>query len=259
MAFLQNLLTRQPLRDESASLAIFPDDCFLVSYPKSGNTWVRFLLANLICPPGAEIDFRTVHQFVPEAGRQNDIAQAMTRPRILKSHATFQKDFPRVVYLLRDGRDAYVSYYHYRLLALSAGTTFAEFLGPLIRSNNRWSRHVNSWLEQSHSGQQVLLVRYEGLLSDPLAELKRIVSFVGLERNLEQMEAAIQRSSFETMRRLEEERGRLFEKVEGGALFTRKGVAGGWVDFFGAREKELCKAFDGETLLKFGYVSSHDW
>ena len=25
-------------------LTIFPDDIFLVSYPRSGNTWARFLL-----------------------------------------------------------------------------------------------------------------------------------------------------------------------------------------------------------------------
>src|SRR5436305_10030174 len=32
------------------NLKILPDDRFLVSYPKSGNTWVRFLVANLLHP-----------------------------------------------------------------------------------------------------------------------------------------------------------------------------------------------------------------
>jgi hypothetical protein len=31
-------------------LLILPDDIFLVSFPKSGNTWARFVLANLIHP-----------------------------------------------------------------------------------------------------------------------------------------------------------------------------------------------------------------
>ena len=32
------------------SLIIFPDDVILASYPKSGNTWSRFLIANLLYP-----------------------------------------------------------------------------------------------------------------------------------------------------------------------------------------------------------------
>ena len=31
-------------------LTVYPDDTFLVSYPRSGNTWTRFLVCNLINP-----------------------------------------------------------------------------------------------------------------------------------------------------------------------------------------------------------------
>jgi len=46
------------------NLAVFPDDTFLVSYPKSGNTWARFLIANLI-HPGEKIDFSNVNRIIP--------------------------------------------------------------------------------------------------------------------------------------------------------------------------------------------------
>ncbi len=37
-------------------IEFFPDDVWLVSYPKSGNTWLRFLIANYLT--GNECDWR---------------------------------------------------------------------------------------------------------------------------------------------------------------------------------------------------------
>jgi len=40
------------------NLTVFPDDTFIVSHPKSGNTWMRFLIGNLIYPEG--VDFSNI-------------------------------------------------------------------------------------------------------------------------------------------------------------------------------------------------------
>ena len=47
------------------NLRVFPDDVFLVSYPKSGNTWTRFLIANLIYPE-KHPDFANINVLVPD-------------------------------------------------------------------------------------------------------------------------------------------------------------------------------------------------
>ena len=48
------------LHSPGRNLAVFPDDTFLVSFPKSGNTWARFLIANLV-RPNETIDFSKEH------------------------------------------------------------------------------------------------------------------------------------------------------------------------------------------------------
>ena len=71
---------------------VYPDDVFIVSYPKSGNTWVRFLIANLLKQQNEEIDFYTVNRYVPEVGRHEEIIAGLKRPRIMKSHAPYVRE-----------------------------------------------------------------------------------------------------------------------------------------------------------------------
>lgn len=45
--------------------AVFPDNSFIVSYPRSGSTWLRFLVGNLLSPD-QPISFKTVEQVLPD-------------------------------------------------------------------------------------------------------------------------------------------------------------------------------------------------
>ena len=51
----------------------FDSEFFLSSFPRSGNTWVRFLIANVynnIKKRYDEIDFFNIHEIVPEYGME---------------------------------------------------------------------------------------------------------------------------------------------------------------------------------------------
>src|ERR1035438_2079637 len=72
-------------------LTVFPDDIFLVSYPRSGNTWTRFLLGNLI-NQSDPVRFSNVESRIPEIYFNRDrFLRQLPRPRMLKSHESDRK------------------------------------------------------------------------------------------------------------------------------------------------------------------------
>lgn len=234
---------------------IYHDDTFIVSYPKSGNTWVRFLLANALYPE-AEVDFHSIHELVPEVGEEDKRRSGLPLPRLLKSHAPYQPDYPRVIYILRDGRDVYTSYYHYRAPDLSNDTTFESFLRG-SHWPTRWGEHVKGWLDAADSTDSIMVVRFEDLKEDSASELKRMLSFLGKESiSEEQIHRAAKASSFENMRRLEREKGRRNEKVE---RFVRKGEAGDWQNLFTDVARNIFKNREGDILTRLNYVKGGSW
>src|SRR5215831_8538045 len=70
-------------------LTVFPDDIYLVSYPRSGNTWTRFLVGNLL-NPDQPVTFANIEGRIPEIYFGPDrILRHLPRPRVLKSHECF--------------------------------------------------------------------------------------------------------------------------------------------------------------------------
>ncbi|MDB6057814.1 MAG: Sulfotransferase, partial [Verrucomicrobiales bacterium] len=90
-----------------------PEDVFIVGYPKSGNTWFQNLISGLIYGVDSRLcPTRLVNDIVPDV-HFNEYYHRYSTPMFFKSHSLPRPDYRRVVYLLRDGRDAMVSYFHY--------------------------------------------------------------------------------------------------------------------------------------------------
>src|ERR687888_658228 len=88
---------------------VFNDDVFLTSFPKSGNTWTRFLVANLI-HPHEPVTFLNIEHIIPEPELQSRrFLSKCPRPRVLKSHSPFDPQYKRVVHIVRDPRDVALS------------------------------------------------------------------------------------------------------------------------------------------------------
>jgi len=233
-------------------------DVFLVSYPRSGNTWVRFLIANVIKPANFGIDFHNVQEFVPELGRDNDVISRLTPPRVIKSHALYQPSFPKVIYLVRDGRDVCVSYYYYRLKLLKDGTSLSEFLRQEDHYPSSWAEHIQSWYESGLQRSNILFIRYEELLMDPENELSRMLDFVGIEVSREIINKAVEDSKFDRMKKIDQDAGRKYN-LTGVKDFVRIGKSGTWRKEFTPDDIAYFKETAGDLLIKMGYEKDLNW
>lgn len=240
-------------RSRKKALKIFLDDIFLVSYPKSGNTWVRFLIANLLKKNDELIDFQSVIKFVPEIGTHMDVLANLDRPRIIKSHELYNDEYPNVIYIVRDPRDVYVSYYHYLKKKLPVGMTFTEFLRKDDLYPSRWHEHVSSWIDKPN----LLLVKYEDLLLDTYGELSKILSFIHRDDfDEKQIKKAIAASNFEQMKKIESEKGRPFktkEEAMRATQFVRKGIIGDWINYFNKDDLKLVEREAKNVITRLGY------
>lgn len=231
---------------------IYPDDTFIVSFPKSGNTWVRFLLANLL-RHDETITFRNIDTIVPDIYTSAKIVNALPRPRYIKTHHTWFDSFPKSIYIVRDYRDVLVSYYNYHSALGNFSGTFSDYLAQVDRLHpfGTWQQHVTAALRfREQHPTRLLLLRYEDLLSDTVNELKKIVSFCGLAEN-QPLEAIADRCRFDNLRRNEQQHGSLYMDKSGKPFF-REGKQGAWSTVFSTAD--LAKIEATMPLLKeLGY------
>ncbi len=151
---------------------------WLASYPRSGNTMVRILLDQGFGISSQEIYYRedrgqsTISRFMgwtPLA----DWTQLRDgpEPHFLKTHELPSDEAP-AIYVVRDGRDAVVSYAHYlqRYQPDSvAGLTFPQVLERVILgrvASGSWSRHVDAWHSRPLRARTAIL-RYEEIVARP--------------------------------------------------------------------------------------------
>ncbi len=256
-------------RDQAGNnYTVFPDDTFLVSYPKSGNTWVRFLLANLI-HPNQTIDFTNINQMLPAPGvLSKRFLRTLPRPRILKSHEPFDVRFRKVVYLVRDPRDVAVSEYHFDLKKryIGADVTLEQFVPRFIAggtsSYGSWWKHAASWIAARQGNPAFLLVRYEDLLSDALSETAKIAEFLGIQAGPERLQEAIDKSSADRMRKLEKQQADQWTGTKNTRKeipFVRAAKSGGWKETLPAHSVEEIEVAWAPLLNFLGYqLQSHE-
>ena len=223
-------------------LGLRNEDIILTSFPKSGNTWIRFFFCNLISLrewDGETVTFPKLDATMPELGVSNLLRSWSheTIPRVVKTHKPRWPVFYgcRSILLVRDPRDVMVSYYHYETDRQDGGSedSFPEFIRHPKFGVEAWCQHYASWRSN-----EAVLLRYEDLKEDDVSEFCRMLEELDVSLGRELIEQAAKHSRFEEVRKIEAEMGVREDEghFEEGKWFTRKGETGQWDEYFAAED-----------------------
>lgn len=242
---------------------------WVVSYPKSGNTWVR-LVARTYCGLQPEyqgvgklgdVATRVWHAVSPIPLDELTMASEMQlRPAALLNLAILHEgattlfkshhghfcvqDMPlwkdrwtkKVVNPVRDPRDVCCSAADHFSKTYEEAAEMMNDEGKVIGGGDKKDLHhvVSTWSAHVKSwlnaDKDVLTVRYEDMHAAPLQVFEEILGHV-LEEDIDTglLEKAVETCRFERLQKKEEKEG-FEESVDGQERFFRRGEAGGWKD-----------------------------
>jgi hypothetical protein len=259
---LRTRLRATPLREPLIAYrfrGVTNNDVIFASYPKSGSTWLTFMLSELIWGEGDKQEI-TDSRYMPTIGKQHMGQKRLpSGGRVLRTHEQPRKCCHRAIYMARDGRDVAVSVYFHIKRITGMDAEFSEFLDDYLKGRfvgaGVWHDHVNNWLDAPcFTGGNGLLIRYEDMKEDVHRELRRCAEFLELEPTPERYEQAASVGSFESMRKTEQRTDLIIHREKGPEIsFVRKGIVGDWQNHFSAADLERFDAVAGPAMERLNY------
>ncbi|XP_008777577.2 cytosolic sulfotransferase 12-like [Phoenix dactylifera] len=269
----------QGIMDMQQNFKARPDDLFVLSYPKSGTTWLKALTYAIMTRSQYPLDHHPLlrqnpHEFVPIMGityakGEASELEAMSSPRILNTHLPYSllphaiKSLGcKLIYVCRDPKDVLVSRFHYNnrmrpqaMEPIPFTKAFEMFCEGNCPYGPIWEHVLEYWEESQRRPEKVLFLKYEEMLGDPPRIVKRLAEFMGCPFSPEEekegvVEEIIKLCSFDKMKSLEVNKtGKLRpDFVLTNDSFFRKGGAGDWRNHM---SPEMARKLDRITEQKF--------
>jgi Sulfotransferase domain len=274
---LRYKLARTKLRDPLTiwqHRGLKSQDVYLASFGRSGSTWLRFVLLEILT--GNTAEFLNVHDVIPEIGMKTNVQPILRNGgRLIKTHECYRRVYKKAIYLVRDVRDVLLSAYavdstngmgSYHCQGRGFDGYVDTFLRGKCAHQGSWQNHVNSWMDSplARNG-NLLLIRFEDMRKNTEATVSAVLKFLECNYDMDKVRAAIANNSLDRMRAKEENVKRSGVKLDKKVLirthtvetedgrFVRKGAIGGWRAKLSESHVRLIEEWTGPTLLRMGY------
>ncbi len=260
-------------------------DCVVVSFGKSGRTWLRVMLSR----------FYQVKHGLSERyliGFDNLHYKNRAIPKIFFTHDNYVKDYTgnadnkadyygkKIILLVRNPADVAVSQYHQWLHRMrpkkkalndypahGEEVSIFDFVAQREAGLPKVIGFMNGWAQEFPRLNDLLVVRYEDMKSRPEETLGKVVDFIGTPGTGEQIREAVAFASFENMKQMEQKRtfwlsgGRMVprDRSNPNSFKVRRAKVGGYRDHFSDQENaQIDEAISAQLSPVFGYGSTEE-
>lgn len=236
-----------------------PDDRYIIGYPRSGNTWLRIILTNILVPD-ANSDPYIIQSTLPGVSfKQINRINQFPSPRLIHSHTIYRRDIPTAVYLIRDGRDVLVSYYHYLITrkGRAKDESFSQFFDLYCQGvyGQQWHENVETWfltgIEKMKD--KILVIHFEDLKKNTEDIVFDVANFLGIPASISDIQDAIEKSKIDRLREIEKSQFGI-DIIDPNISFYRSGKSGQWMDMFTPEIEQQFYEFSSYALQLGGYL-----
>ncbi len=240
-----------------------PNDAFVASYPRSGSTWLRFLLLELLTRADGA-GFENVNQMIPDVGGQRASPPLLANGgRLIKTHEAYRSEYGKAVYLVRDVRDVVISEFEYENANERISETFDAFvmlsLKGRVNGYGSWQHHVASWIDSRLAVDgRLLVIKFEHMKAHTEETLAEILEFLGVSRDRAAIRQAIANNNLQRMKEKEDRSPQTsaYSRESGNGdrkRFIRSGSTGGWRSRLTPAQVQLIERQAGLGLARVGY------
>jgi Sulfotransferase domain len=240
-------------------LGLKPEDVILASYPRSGSTWLRFLLTESLT--GHTAEWNDVNRLIPYVGDHRRAASLIPGGgRLVKTHERRSGRCHRGILLVRDPRDVFVSEYRWLVRGgykHDLDTFLEASLGGRLSLFGAWAEHTRYWLgsELERKG-QMHLARFEDLRGDPARIVRGVLAFMDVLADDDFVDAAVANNTIERSREKEDRAsGRDVRQSATKVRFVGEGSVEGWRSQLTHKQIQQIENHAGDLLNVLGYTS----
>ncbi|XP_014681222.1 PREDICTED: amine sulfotransferase-like [Priapulus caudatus] len=265
--------------EETNNFEIRSDDIWVITYPKCGTTWTQEIVW-LVCNNAdretantVELDTRFPFFEYPFSNRRPAIKK-MPSPRLIKTHLALpvlphqiREKKPKIIYTMRNPKDTCVSMYHFlKMLTLfNYKGNFEEFakeffMDIVVGHGSFWDHHLDYWRLRDEPN--MLLLKYEDMITDLNKEVKRIAAFLDKELTEEQVQTIVEHCTFKTMKNNSASNQSHLQNIgftrAGMGDFMRKGKIGDWKNYFTPELNDMVDQLNKKWLEPEGLTFDYE-